>query len=295
MDFGDDESGNEDRVGNGRIVDLKSQKKKSYNFESIKRVDRMQDVSILVAFVSGLMSFFAPCVLPLLPAYISYVTGVSLSEFKNDERIQTHRLQIISSSIWYVLGFSSLIVLMGTTAASLGGVFRKNNDAMQLFGGILVMLFALHFMGVFQLPFLHSHKGIHLPKWTDHLKRLRAFMMGVIFATAWTPCIGAVLGAILTLAATTKTVYYGALLLFVYSLGISVPFLLLSILLIKTPKLTQRLQRSMTVVTKVFGVVLFLIGFLLFNNTAEWFFDWLTYDSLNGWLFKVARGLGYGG
>jgi len=247
----------------------------------------------VVAFFSGVVSFFAPCIMPLLPAYISYVTGVSLKELKAENGVEKYKKEIISSSLWYILGFSVLFVLMGTTAASLGSVFRQNRDMMELLGGILIMVLSLHFMNLIRIPILASGFHLSLPKWTNHLGKARAFIMGMIFAVAWTPCVGAVLGAILTLAATSQTAITGAMLLLFYSLGISIPFLFVSVLILKTPKLLKLIQKYMVIVSKISGVLLFMIGFLLFNNTARLFGDYLTYNALNAWLFRLARGFGY--
>ena len=253
----------------------------------------MQDVSVLVALFSGVVSFFAPCIIPLLPAYISYVTGVSLGELKSENGVEKYKKEIISSSVWYILGFSLLFVIMGTTAASLGSIFRQNRDGVELLGGILIMIFSLHFMGLIRISILSSGFNFSLPKWVSHLGKARAFIMGMIFAVAWTPCVGAVLGAILTLAATSQTAITGALLLLFYSLGISIPFLLVSVLILKTPGLLKVIQRYMVGVTKISGILLFMIGFLLFNNSVELFGEYLTYDGLNAWLFRLARGFGY--
>lgn len=253
----------------------------------------MQDISIIVALLSGVVSFFAPCIIPLLPAYISYVTGVSIKELRAENGVEKYKREIVSSSLWYVLGFSLLFMLMGTTAASLGSVFRQNRDVVELLGGILIMIFSLHFMGLIRIPIFSSGFHLSLPKWVNHLGKARAFIMGMIFAVAWTPCVGAVLGAILTLAAASQTATAGALLLLFYSLGISIPFLFVSVLILKTPKLLKLIQKYMVVVSKISGILLFMIGFLLFNNAAELFGDYLTYDGLNAWLFRLARGFGY--
>ncbi|MFC1653993.1 cytochrome c biogenesis CcdA family protein [Patescibacteria group bacterium] len=253
----------------------------------------MQEVGLIAALFSGIVSFFAPCVIPLLPAYISYVTGVSLKELKRDGGIEDHRKEIVLASIWYLLGFSLFFVALGTTAASLGSLFRQKTEEMQLIGGLLVMIFSLHYLEILKLP--GFFKGFHfkIPNFLKRVKKTRSFLMGVIFATAWTPCVGAVLGVILTLAAASQTASTGALLLLVYSLGISLPFLTVSLLVIKTPKLLSLMRTHMSVVSKIVGIFLFILGFLLFNNTARWFLEGLTYNNLNAWLFQLAVKFGY--
>ena len=255
----------------------------------------MQDISLMVAFFSGIVSFFAPCVLPLLPAYISYVTGVSLKELVAENGIEKYKSQIISSSVWYLFGFSTLFVLLGTTAASLGVFVRTSSDSIQLIGGLFIMIFSLHFLGVIKIPLLSSGMHISLPGWIKKLGKARAFVVGIVFGTAWTPCVGAVLGAILTMAASSKTIYMGALLLFVYSMGIGLPFLLLSLYVLRHRKFLKVLQRYSKTVSLVGGMLLLLMGFLLFNNSIKLFGNFLTYDRLNQWFFKMAAKLGWRG
>lgn len=251
----------------------------------------MQDVGVLIAFGSGVVSFFAPCIIPLVPAYIGYITGLSLKELR-ERGVGEYRKRLWYSSIAYMVGFSLVFVVLGVAAATAGAVFFKNKAMLQAVGGLVVMVFGLQFMGV--LPGWHGVSAqIRLPEWMKHFWVLRAFLMGIIFATVWTPCVGAVLGAILTMAATSQAAMTGAVLLFAYSVGISLPFLLLSGLLIKSPGLIGILQKRVVGISRVAGGVLVLIGFLLFNNTAKWLFPWLTYDALNTWLFRVAFSWGY--
>lgn len=253
----------------------------------------MNDLNLLVAFTSGLVSFFAPCVVPLLPAYLGYVSGVSLTELKKEGGIARYRKEIVLSSIAYIIGFSIVFVILGTTAASLGMVFRMHDVLIQRAGGILIMLFALNFMGVLRVPFLGGGHQFKLPSWTEKLGYGRAFVVGVVFATAWTPCVGAVLGAILTLAAASQTASTGAVMLFVYSLGISIPFMIISLMIAQLPVMLKVITKHLGTVSKIAGVLLFVIGFLLFNNTVGLISENLTYNRLNSWLFELAFSLGY--
>ena len=253
----------------------------------------MQQLNFLIAFTSGIVSFFAPCVVPLLPAYVGYVTGVSLQELQAEGGVARYRRQIVLSSLAYMVGFSVIFVILGTTAAGLGSVLRQYSGLIQRMGGILVMLFAVSFMGGFQIPLISKFHGVGLPKWAEHLGYGRAFLVGVVFATAWTPCVGAVLGAILTLAAASQTIGTGALMLFIYSLGISIPFMVISLTIAQAPGVLRVISRYLGVVTKVAGLLLFIVGFLLFNNTLKWISPVLTYNRLNSWLFEIAFKLGY--
>jgi len=253
----------------------------------------MEKLNLVVAFSSGVVSFFAPCVVPLLPAYVGYVSGVSLQELKRKGGVKKYRKKLILSSIAYMLGFAVIFVTLGTTAAGLGSVLRQYDVWIQRVGGILVMIFALSFMGAFQIPFISKIHQLKLPAWANSLGYGRAFLVGLVFATAWTPCVGAVLGAILTLAATSGTAGAGALMLFVYSLGISIPFMIISLAIAQAPGIIKVIMKHLSTVTKVAGILLFIVGFLLFNNTVGLISPGLTYNRLNSWLFEIAFSLGY--
>ncbi|MBI2066357.1 sulfite exporter TauE/SafE family protein, partial [Candidatus Woesebacteria bacterium] len=180
-------------------------------------------ITLPIAFGAGVISFFAPCVIPLLPAYVSYVTGVSLKDLEL-YGYKPYFKKLLISSIFYILGFSIVFVLLGTAAATIGMSLRRYDFLIQRIGGLVIFLLGLEFAGILNLPFLARQRQFALPSWTQNLGYLRTFFVGVVFATAWTPCVGAVLGSILALAAVSGTASVGASLLFVYSLGISVPF-----------------------------------------------------------------------
>lgn len=250
-------------------------------------------INFLIAFTSGIVSFFAPCVVPLLPAYVGYITGVSLGELSKEGGVARYRRQIVGSSVAYIIGFSVIFTMLGVSAAGLGSLFRQHDVAIQRGGGILIMIFALNFLGVLKLPGLSMGHQLRLPGWAQHLGYGRAFLLGVIFAAAWTPCVGAVLGAILTLAAASQAVSTGALMLFVYSLGISIPFLLIALTIAQAPVVLKAVERYLGIISKIAGVILLMIGFLLFNNTLMWISPLLTYNRLNSLLFELAFQFGY--
>lgn len=243
----------------------------------------MLDLNLPVAFGAGVISFFAPCVVPLLPAYVGYVTGVSAQDLK-DKGYKPFRQKLITSSLLYILGFSLVFVALGTAAASVGSVLRRYDFIIQRVGGLIILILGLEFAGIFHLPFLARERKFRLPAWTNNLGLLRAFFVGLIFATAWTPCVGAVLGSILALAAVSGTALKGAGLLFVYSLGISVPFMIVSLTLASAPKYLGFISRHIGIIAKVAGVLLALLGFLLLTDT---------YKYLNSILFDIAFKLGY--
>lgn len=243
----------------------------------------MFDINIPIAFGAGLVSFFAPCVVPLLPAYIGYVTGVSVKDLK-ESGYAKFRKQMLVSSIFYILGFSVVFVLLGTAVASLGAVLRTYDHIIQRVGGLIILILGLEFAGFLNFPFLAKVRQFKFPLWVNRLGKLRAFVIGVVFATAWTPCVGAILGSILALAAVSGTAIRGATLLFVYSLGISLPFLVVSMTLIAAPKYLSFINKHVGKISVIAGVILAILGLLLLTDT---------YKYLNSWLFQMAFRFGY--
>lgn len=242
------------------------------------------EVSYLVAFGSGLVSFFAPCVVPLLPAYLAYVTGVSYADMQKGG-VGVGRSVMVSAFL-YILGFSLVFTLMGSTAGAVSGLILANSVWVQRVGGGLIMLFALSMLGFWEPGWMRMEHKWKLPVWIEKLGVLRAFVIGMVFATAWTPCVGPVLGAILTLAAASQTVWAGASLLFVYSLGISVPFLIIALGLWRFDKYLQKMRPYLAGLSRLMGIMLFVLGFLLFNNSLELVSPMLTYDWLNQRVFE---------
>jgi cytochrome c-type biogenesis protein len=243
----------------------------------------MLDISFGVAFVAGIISFFAPCVIPLLPAYMGYITGVSLQELQT-YGIAGYRLKLFISSIFYILGFSTVFVFLGATAAGIGQILRHYADVIRIIGGVLILIFGANVAGYLSIyPFFRAF-NIRLPSWIDHLGYGRAFLVGVVFATVWTPCVGAILGSILALAAVSQTATVGAALLLVYSFGISVPFLIVSLSLAQAPVYLSFIRRYINIVSKIAGIILIVLGLLLVTNT---------YRFLNSWVFGLAFRFGY--
>ncbi|OGM30982.1 hypothetical protein A2630_04840 [Candidatus Woesebacteria bacterium RIFCSPHIGHO2_01_FULL_44_10] len=243
----------------------------------------MFNLNLPIAFGAGVISFFAPCVVPLLPAYIGYVTGVSLQDLQT-RGFALFRRKLLISSVLYILGFSLVFVAVGTAAATVGSVLRQYDFIIQRVGGTIILILGLEFAGVLKIPFLARPAQFKLPAWARNLGYARAFVVGVIFATAWTPCIGAVLGSILTLAAVSGTAVTGATLLFVYSLGISVPFLIVALTLASAPKYLKFVSKNIGIIAKIAGLLLAILGLLLLTNT---------YRFVNSWLFEIAFRLGY--
>lgn len=249
------------------------------------------EVSFAVAFFSGIISFFAPCVIPLLPAYLSFITGISVKELLAQQQVKFIRRRVLMTSLVYTLGFSIVFVVMGTTAAHLGTQLRQHMDILQVISGVLIMIFALGLLDIISLPTVLT--PIKMPMWIEKTTYIKAFFLGLIFATIWTPCVGAVLGAILTLAALSSTALQGAGLLFVFSIGISIPFVILSLTIAHSLQFLKKIQPLLPVISKISGLLLLLLGLLLLNNTLKIGPTFFTYNYLNGWLFQLAYKLGY--
>ena len=243
----------------------------------------MVSLNIPIAFWAGIASFFAPCVVPLLPAYVGYVTGVSVKDLET-RGYKPYLKKIFLSSLFYILGFSIIFVLLGTAAAGFGVYLRRYDDIVRTLGGSMILVFGLEFAGIINLSFLAHEKRAKLPTWARDLGYIKTFLVGVIFATAWTPCIGPVLGSILTLAAVSGTVAKGAMLLFVYSMGISIPFMLFSLTLASATRYLAFFKRHAGAFSKMAGVLLAVLGILLLTDT---------YKYLYSWIFDVAFRLGY--
>lgn len=243
----------------------------------------MPDINLPIAFTAGVISFFAPCVVPLLPAYIGYITGVSFADLKKFG-YGPYVKKVLLSSLFYILGFSIVFVLLGSAAAGIGIALRRYGWLIQRAGGILIIVFGLEFAGILNIPFLARQFSFRLPERIYGVGYLRAFLVGIIFATAWTPCIGVILGSILTLAAVSKTLIEGSLLLFVYSLGISFPFVLVSLTLAWAPRYLTFISRFIGPISRVSGIFLAFVGLLLLTDT---------YKYLNAWIFNIIFRFGF--
>lgn len=222
-----------------------------------------ESIGILIALSAGMLSFLSPCVLPLVPSYLSFVTGVSVEDMQEG----VDRRATLIHSVLFVLGFSVIFMLLGTTASFLGQFFRAYEVWIARIGGVLIIVLGLHLLGVFRIGSLMREKRVHLAdKPAGYLGTL---VVGAAFGAGWTPCIGPILGGILTLAGTSETVWHGTGLLGVYSLGLAVPFLLSALALDWFLQTFQRFRRFMPVVEKASGALLVALGLLLVTGTLE--------------------------
>jgi cytochrome c-type biogenesis protein len=226
------------------------------------------DLSLYLAFAAGLLSFLSPCVLPLLPSYLAFITGLSFEELTREETQGKRRKTILLHSLMFVLGFSSLFTALGASATYLGQFLSAYRDTIRIAGGILVILFGLFISGIFSFDFLQREKKFHLQN--KPLGFLGSYLVGLTFAAGWTPCVGPILSSILLFASTQQDVWSGIFLLLAYSLGMGLPFLVCSLALNTFLSTFRKTARHIGVITKVGGALLILVGILLLTDSFSY-------------------------
>jgi cytochrome c-type biogenesis protein len=222
-----------------------------------------ESITYTAALLAGLLSFFSPCILPLIPAYFTFITGFSLEELTDAPDSEVRR-KVIASTISYVLGFSTVFILMGASASFLGGVIFKYRDLIRIIGGILILILGIHLTGLIRIRGLEFEKRIHIQKKPLHL--LGTFVIGMAFGAGWSPCIGPLLGSILIVAGNQETVWQGTILLAVYSTGLAVPFIMMSIFIRFLLDFIKRATKTIRYVNTAAGILLIGIGVLLVTN-----------------------------
>ncbi|MBI1734526.1 MAG: cytochrome c biogenesis protein CcdA [Candidatus Rokubacteria bacterium] len=221
------------------------------------------NLSMIVAAGAGLLSFLSPCVLPLVPSYLAYVAGVSFSDLQN-RRSPSLRSTVVLHAFGFVAGFSLVFIAMGASVSLLGEWLITYRRLLQQIGGALIILFGLYLLGILRLPFLL--RQIQLPVVGKPGGLVGSAVVGVTFAAGWTPCVGPVLGSILTLAGTTQTVQQGMLLLGAYSAGLALPFLVSALAFGQFLRFFARFKRFLPIVDRVAGALLVGVGLLLITN-----------------------------
>lgn len=222
------------------------------------------NVTLLAAFAAGFLSFVSPCVLPLIPGYISFVSGVSLEEMRGESAVKASRSQVFLTSLAFVLGFSIVFVALGATATAIGKFLLDQLPLLSKIAGGILIIFGLHTMGVFRLAFLETEKRMQSQR--KPAGPLGAMLVGVAFAFGWTPCIGPILGGILAIAGSKNSISEGVTLLAVYSLGLGIPFLLTSLAINQFFSATKRIRRYYHAIEVASGVLLVAIGLLIFTG-----------------------------
>jgi cytochrome c-type biogenesis protein len=220
----------------------------------------MSEIGYITAFLGGLLSFLSPCVLPLIPSYVSFITGVSFDELKKGDKAHIKRLTLINSSA-FVLGFSTVFILLGVSSSYVGRFFAIYYDHIRIISGIIIIVFGLYVMGIFKLNFLAADKRVHLQ--SKPRGHFGSFIVGLTFGAGWTPCIGPILGSILLIASTTGSAMQGFKLLLVYSLGLAIPFLATSLAINSFLSHFEVIQKYMRHIMITSGLLLIAFGVIL--------------------------------
>jgi len=215
---------------------------------------------MFLALGAGIISFLSPCVLPLIPGYIAYISGNSLNELL--EKKNTSLFPIVL----FTIGFSIIFIILGASATFLGKFLLKNSFPLRIIAGTIVIIFSLHIIGVFQIKFLNYEKKIYSER---KFGLFSSLLIGMAFAFGWTPCIGPILGSILMLASTEESINKGILLLLFYSLGLAIPFILSGYLFQKFMTISKNLKKRMNLITKFGGSLLLITGILIFTNQLQ--------------------------
>lgn len=223
-------------------------------------------VSIFVAFVAGVLSFLSPCVLPLVPSYVSFITGLSLEE------LGTRRWTAVTHALLFITGFTLIFLALGATATQLGLFLNRYQVWLERFGGVLIILFGLYLLGAVRWGALQQERRVHLQN--KPVGYLGSVLVGLAFGAGWTPCIGPILGSILMYTSARSSLGQGLLLLFAYSMGLAVPFLLAALAVERFLEWFKRFRRYIPLTTRIAGAVLVAVGLLLvsgyFSTLAEW-------------------------
>ncbi|PYG34470.1 cytochrome c-type biogenesis protein [Pelagimonas varians] len=235
----------------------------------IEIIDASLLPAMFVALLAGIVSFLSPCVLPIVPPYLAYMSGMSMGDVTEGQG----RGRIIMAALFFVMGLSTVFILLGFTASWIGSFFLQNQVLLAQISGVVVVIFGLHFLGVFRIGFLDREARMETGEAGG--SAFGAYVLGLAFAFGWTPCIGPQLGAILSLAASEASVARGTLLLAVYAAGLGIPFLLAAIFLTRAMGLMNKIKRHMGLIEKVMGLLLVAVGLALITGAFSAMAFWL--------------------
>ena len=217
-------------------------------------------IELTIALGAGLISFLSPCVLPLIPGYISYISGSTLNELIEKKNVNLFPI------ILFTIGFSIVFIIFGAASTFLGNIFLQNSYELRIVAGLIIIILSLHIIGLINLKFLNYEKRIQ----TNISKNLFSpILIGMAFAFGWTPCIGPILGSILVLASTEESLFQGILLLSFYSIGLAVPFILSGYLIQKFLLFSKNFKKNINKVSKIGGVILLITGILIITNQLQ--------------------------
>lgn len=238
----------------------------------------MIEVTVAGALLAGLLSFLSPCVLPLVPAYLSYISGVSVNELRNEETLTSGvRRKAMLQAIWFVAGFSLVFIALGASATLIGQWLLGHMNILGKVAGAVIVVFGIHYVGLIRIPWLMVDARFDTSL-VNSRHGIGALILGAAFAFGWTPCVGPILGAILAVAGVQSEMMQGMVLLSAYSLGLAIPFLLAAFATESFLRWSQGFKRHLVIVEKVSGLLLISVGVLIFlgsfSMVSGWLIDW---------------------
>ena len=243
----------------------------------IEIIDASLLPALTVALFAGLISFLSPCVLPIVPPYLAYMSGVALTDIANKKGHQ----RIFFTALFFVLGLSTVFIILGFSASALGSVFFEYQNRLNTIAGLVIMLFGLHFLNIYRLQFLDREARFEVGNYQG--TAFGAYFLGLAFAFGWTPCIGPQLGAILSLAASNGSIAKGTVLLAVYATGLGIPFLIFAIFINRLDKTLNFFKRYFTIIERIMGLLLWTVGLLMLTGG---------FSSISFWLLETFPRLG---
>jgi cytochrome c-type biogenesis protein len=217
-------------------------------------------IELFIAFGAGLISFLSPCVLPLIPGYISFISGASLNEILAKKKVNLIPL------ILFTLGFSFVFITFGAAASYLGQVLLQNSQILRIIAGLVIIIFSLQLIGIINISFLNFEKKVYTKRSNNIWF---SFIVGMAFGFGWTPCIGPILGSILALASTEETIFKAIILLSSYSLGLAIPFILSGYLMQRFLMFSKNFRKNINIVSKIGGIILLITGILILTNQLQ--------------------------
>lgn len=224
----------------------------------------MSDVNVFVAFAAGIFSFLSPCVLPLIPSYLSFISGVSLEDMRHDRTLKRVRGRVVLNSVAFIAGFSLVFISLGVSASFLGSLFFSYRNSIRIVGGLFILLVGFYLIGLFKIPALERYLQFNLKD--KPAGYLGSVLVGITFAVAWTPCVGPILGAILALAGTSGEIGRGTLLLSSYAAGLGLPFFLSAVAINSFMQFSKSFRRYIRAFHVAGGILLVIVGLLLITD-----------------------------
>ncbi len=244
-------------------------------------MNSISQISLFAAFSAGLLSFISPCVLPLVPSYLSYITGLSVENLAKVEERDRFKSAIMLNALLFIAGFSTIFIAFGASASLIGQVLYEYQDVIRKVGGILIIIFGLYLLGILKLNFLMTERRLmHFE--TRPVGYVGSFLIGTAFAAGWTPCVGPVLGTILAYASTTESMSGGVMLLSAYSFGLGLPFFLTAFGMDTFLSCFKSLRTYLGGVSVVSGALLILVGVMIFTDSVTLFTSFLERNGI-GW------------